>query len=1814
MYSGGPGDSRGSFRGGSAPGSNANIPPNFRDMNGFGSQFDRPRDWGGPYRRDTPFYRDNDRDRDFRGGGGNGAGRGGFRGKRDWTPSREYGMHPGMSFSAGMTPRGSYRDRDDPEATISPKRRRMSRTGARDDLDRDASPMSPPRGASPASILARRSRSPSPSGSGRLSPPPLSLSQNSAPAYGRSRSRSPSGRAPSPDRRGDTSPRHTYNSHTPSHFPPPKDRFTPRPSPHMYYNNNNNNRDRFRDDRGPPRTDRERYSSPSAGGSSPPRAGFTPRNGREPYRFAGTASPMYPRDSEYRPDRDSSSDRQDHRYDRDRDRDRDRDFDRGDRDRDKLRDPPLRDKERPSPSPSPSLTSRSYKDDMPPTPRRDSFTSPANPLAASTPLQLHTPVVSPRLSTSLPSVPPTALLSPTDSPLMSPSALSGSGETTQQRKRLGWGQGLMAIEKKVNPADEPSPISSPGPLRSPSPPPQASVPLSPQLARSPPFSLGSQAPTLPQSLPATPTPMPTPTPTFTTPLSPRPIAPLGDPSTLNGEPSRNPFNTVGQSPRGAAPPRPWAPPHALSVSTPTGISTMPSNIPAAFLPTTPTSSFAPSPPVTPRDPRLADPRISVSDPRLSTPLAHRQPGPPPPLSLSAQSIEPPSRMSTPPPSMPTPSLSVSAPSVLPPPAAEPVVPTPPLPSKEEVLFKIEKLDMEIAKTENEITQTQRARQQLESSPKRTRAKETESNRSDRPLHEVIYEDNKEKAAQAADDLLLLMPAPVTPTLFQSSIPVTALVVPLRPEDYTEAVENHKLIRSRVASVVRQRVIEANSHMHELADQYKAIARDWKLKCREFEDQRAAREAQRVAAARRRKSNSSAPSSPHMNGGSSTRPALRVGGPTPAIGSPPTRRGGLLGSSDVVHSEAELMEILAQLQEQEENNPDTRYCSALATIPPMVLDDYVADGEGAGEGAMGRRKFYDQNGYVEDCLALERARKQTSIWNEEDKALFVKKYLQYPKNFKRIASFFPDRNTEEMVAFYYANKKTLNLKRLLKQSQTRRGGRGPRKSITEPASTSTASHSSGSGSTNTSSSSNSHMTTPSTVSRELVGLGSASPLTSNYWGSVSAERPGRNAFRPPIIPAQQLDESEDDYIGSPPSTPGMRRTSVNSSGDDLSNSGGLGLDGLRWTDTEKDQFLVAIRAHGRDFKSIAEQVGTRTISQCKNYYHSNKKKLQLDNIIEQRERRASAMEGGEPDEVTPAESDTKGGAAQEKEKPKNKKSVPEAKRKATTSSATTIPIPSPVATSAPAITTASAAAVTIPSTPTSAPAPIPPASVDVAPVPAVPIPSAAPASVASPPVSTSADAMSDSASSPAAPKAPRVVSYWTPLEKQEFLKYLALYGKNWKVLAEHITGKTQNQIKNYFQNYKVKLNLNDLLENTKEEREANKARAAPPSAADLARKKRKKEGDAPSPTPSQLSSSTSPNAEEQTPTALVPVRMLSTQTAPQGLIWPVEMKQEAVSAASIPAAPQPTVVYSPPVVVPAAAPFVVSTLSPRNEQESMLADLLTTMSDRAAQDMPAPAPSAQLDAAPSGPSDPSLEPAPTTSEDPSSVDAAAALATLAALAPPDASIPLEVEAVVPVPAPLEADPELQTSLLEEVAQAAADDVSMEDAPILEAPVLDAVTTPPTLPPPTMQQEEQTNLPLADPADTTSVDIDISAAPSEDNILDDTAAPPLSPLPNTITSEMGEDTLSPPMPAMHDTVPPTDLSASDNLEPVTIMETDSNVSLEPPLGEALPVPAGGDDWQCADISHTDDPVETTPVLVSTEEQGSTDQPSLREGQHP
>ena len=84
-------------------------------------------------------------------------------------------------------------------------------------------------------------------------------------------------------------------------------------------------------------------------------------------------------------------------------------------------------------------------------------------------------------------------------------------------------------------------------------------------------------------------------------------------------------------------------------------------------------------------------------------------------------------------------------------------------------------------------------------------------------------------------------------------------------------------------------------------------------------------------------------------------------------------------------------------------------------------------------------FISRRVYDPDREAKEEA--STNIWTDIEKCIFLDRFLQFPKDFRRIASFLKNKTTKDCVNFYYASKQTVPYKGALKEHMMRRKRKG-----------------------------------------------------------------------------------------------------------------------------------------------------------------------------------------------------------------------------------------------------------------------------------------------------------------------------------------------------------------------------------------------------------------------------------------------------------------------------------------------------------------------------------------------------------------------------------------------------------------------------------------------------------------------------------------------------------------------------------------------------------------------------------------------------
>ncbi|KAG0091961.1 hypothetical protein BGZ92_011224 [Podila epicladia] len=148
------------------------------------------------------------------------------------------------------------------------------------------------------------------------------------------------------------------------------------------------------------------------------------------------------------------------------------------------------------------------------------------------------------------------------------------------------------------------------------------------------------------------------------------------------------------------------------------------------------------------------------------------------------------------------------------------------------------------------------------------------------------------------------------------------------------------------------------------------------------------------------------------------------------------------TSDAVRSEAELLEIIQSLENADMRNPDVRASRTAATVPPMILDPYIRE----------HVHYYDYNHLVTDPAKYYRLGPVTDVWSETEREIFIKRYLNYPKQFGKIAAGIEGKTASQCVLFYYREKKKIGFKDMLSNRGRKRknnGGKRKEKTIQPP---------------------------------------------------------------------------------------------------------------------------------------------------------------------------------------------------------------------------------------------------------------------------------------------------------------------------------------------------------------------------------------------------------------------------------------------------------------------------------------------------------------------------------------------------------------------------------------------------------------------------------------------------------------------------------------------------------------------------------------------------------------------------------------------
>lgn len=230
--------------------------------------------------------------------------------------------------------------------------------------------------------------------------------------------------------------------------------------------------------------------------------------------------------------------------------------------------------------------------------------------------------------------------------------------------------------------------------------------------------------------------------------------------------------------------------------------------------------------------------------------------------------------------------------------------------------------------------------------------------------------------------------------------------PDEAESHKANLRRFPLQRPHMTDVLTARKIVDTAHHRRLAVRYARLGQRWaKTLLSRHNRQKSIRCRQKDREAERKDAAGEPPSSPSPSG-RETRPIVQR---TPAR------------NLDSVRSEAEFDELMETLQAAERKK--LRYEQEAATLPDQIV-----------VGRERRARFFDnRNGLIEDAKEHERQRKLINPWTPREKAVFEKKYLKHPKNFRKIATYLPNKSVNECVHYFYASKMTVNYKAMLKAS-------------------------------------------------------------------------------------------------------------------------------------------------------------------------------------------------------------------------------------------------------------------------------------------------------------------------------------------------------------------------------------------------------------------------------------------------------------------------------------------------------------------------------------------------------------------------------------------------------------------------------------------------------------------------------------------------------------------------------------------------------------------------------------------------------------
>ena len=100
-----------------------------------------------------------------------------------------------------------------------------------------------------------------------------------------------------------------------------------------------------------------------------------------------------------------------------------------------------------------------------------------------------------------------------------------------------------------------------------------------------------------------------------------------------------------------------------------------------------------------------------------------------------------------------------------------------------------------------------------------------------------------------------------------------------------------------------------------------------------------------------------------------------------------------------------------------------YSSTLADVPKMIIGKRTREDTALAG---------NNNSRIWNPAKLEHENLLRNPWSNSEKIIFLAKFLEYPKEFWKIATYLANKTTNDCISFYYRIKKRIDLKALLKK--------------------------------------------------------------------------------------------------------------------------------------------------------------------------------------------------------------------------------------------------------------------------------------------------------------------------------------------------------------------------------------------------------------------------------------------------------------------------------------------------------------------------------------------------------------------------------------------------------------------------------------------------------------------------------------------------------------------------------------------------------------------------------------------------------------